>query len=62
MDAITHPCWDWSLDVVWDFQFPWILSDYDSEELNIDDPKTFRDLSKPIGVVNPNNEKEVREK
>ena len=44
------------------FQFPWILSDYTSSELNIDDPKVYRDLGKPIGAVNPQNEKEVREK
>ena len=44
------------------FQFPWVLCDYTSEELNIEDPKIYRDLSKPIGVVNEKNEKEVREK
>ena len=42
--------------------FPWILQDYTSDTLNLDDPSVFRDLSKPIGVVNPANEKEVREK
>ncbi|XP_077999760.1 WD repeat and FYVE domain-containing protein 3-like [Glandiceps talaboti] len=30
--------------------FPWILADYDSEELDLNDPKTFRDLSKPMGA------------
>eukprot|EP00961_Rhodomonas_salina_P032183 433881-Rhodomonas_salina.4 len=30
--------------------FPWILADYTSEKLDLLDPKTFRDLSKPIGV------------
>ncbi|KAA8497357.1 BEACH domain-containing protein lvsF [Porphyridium purpureum] len=25
--------------------FPWVLSDYESEELNLDDPKVYRDLS-----------------
>ncbi|PFH62827.1 hypothetical protein XA68_11608 [Ophiocordyceps unilateralis] len=29
--------------------FPWILADYSSEELDLDDPVTFRDLSKPMG-------------
>ncbi|KAF4587193.1 beige/BEACH domain protein [Ophiocordyceps camponoti-floridani] len=29
--------------------FPWILADYSSEELDLDDPATFRDLSKPMG-------------
>jgi len=31
--------------------FPWILADYTSNELHLDDPSTFRDLSKPIGML-----------
>lgn len=42
--------------------FPWILADYSSEVLDLANPATFRDLSKPIGVVNPKNEEEVRAK
>lgn len=42
--------------------FPWILADYTSDTLDLTNPKTFRDLSKPIGVVNPKNEAEVRSK
>uniref|UniRef100_A0A1A9X279 WD repeat and FYVE domain-containing protein 3 n=1 Tax=Glossina brevipalpis TaxID=37001 RepID=A0A1A9X279_9MUSC len=30
--------------------FPWILGDYDSEELDLTNPKTFRDFSKPMGA------------
>ncbi len=30
--------------------FPWILSDYDSEELDLSSSKTFRDFSKPMGA------------
>eukprot|EP00095_Tigriopus_kingsejongensis_P009945 maker-scaffold981_size73921-snap-gene-0.19 protein:Tk09945 transcript:maker-scaffold981_size73921-snap-gene-0.19-mRNA-1 annotation:"low quality protein: wd repeat and fyve domain-containing protein 3" len=30
--------------------FPWVLADYSSEELDLSDPKTFRDLSKPMGA------------
>ncbi|KAL7621392.1 beige protein-like 1 [Parahypoxylon ruwenzoriense] len=30
--------------------FPWVLADYTSDELNLDDPATFRDLSKPMGA------------
>lgn len=30
--------------------FPWILSDYDSEILDLSNPDTFRDLSKPMGA------------
>ncbi|KAI1178927.1 beige/BEACH domain-containing protein [Nemania sp. FL0916] len=30
--------------------FPWILADYTSDELNLEDPATFRDLSRPMGA------------
>lgn len=30
--------------------FPWILADYNSEKLNLTNPATFRDLSKPMGA------------
>lgn len=33
--------------------FPWVLADYTSRSLKLDDPETFRDLSKPIGAINP---------
>jgi hypothetical protein len=33
--------------------FPWILADYTSPKLDLNDPKSFRDLSKPIGAINP---------
>uniref|UniRef100_A0A672J5J7 Neurobeachin-like protein 2 n=1 Tax=Salarias fasciatus TaxID=181472 RepID=A0A672J5J7_SALFA len=42
--------------------FPWILCDYTSPILDLDDPAVFRDLSKPIGVVNPRHAQNVREK
>jgi hypothetical protein len=33
--------------------FPWILADYTSSELDLTKPEVFRDLSKPIGALNP---------
>ncbi|KAJ8676714.1 hypothetical protein QAD02_012501 [Eretmocerus hayati] len=30
--------------------FPWILADYDNEELDLNDPATFRDFSRPMGA------------
>ncbi|MEE6524566.1 hypothetical protein FKM82_024118 [Ascaphus truei] len=42
--------------------FPWILRDYVSETLDLSNPDVFRDLSKPIGVVNERHAKEVKEK
>ncbi|XP_056300146.1 neurobeachin-like protein 2 isoform X3 [Pseudoliparis swirei] len=42
--------------------FPWILCDYTSPILDLEDPAVFRDLSKPIGVVNSRHAQNVREK
>jgi hypothetical protein len=34
--------------------FPWVLSDYTSEEIpDLTDKNNFRDLSKPVGALNP---------
>lgn len=32
--------------------FPWILQDYHSERIQLDDPSVYRDLSKPVGALN----------
>ena len=42
--------------------FPWVLVDYTSEELRLDDPAVYRDLSKPIGVLNPERVDAIRER
>uniref|UniRef100_A0A3Q1D217 Neurobeachin-like protein 2 n=1 Tax=Amphiprion ocellaris TaxID=80972 RepID=A0A3Q1D217_AMPOC len=42
--------------------FPWVLCDYTSPDLDLENPAVFRDLSKPIGVVNPRHAQNVREK
>jgi hypothetical protein len=31
--------------------FPWVLADYTSEKLDLSNPATFRDLSKPVGAL-----------
>ncbi len=33
--------------------FPWVLADYTSAKLDLNDPAVFRDLSKPVGALNP---------
>ena len=33
--------------------FPWILADYTSEYLDLTKPESFRDLTKPVGALNP---------
>ncbi|GAB4815481.1 hypothetical protein N2152v2_002527 [Parachlorella kessleri] len=32
--------------------FPWVLADYSSPSLDLNDPASFRDLTKPIGALN----------
>jgi len=34
--------------------FPWVLSNYDSPELDLNNAANFRNLSLPIGALNPN--------
>ncbi|KDD72544.1 Beige/BEACH domain-containing protein, partial [Helicosporidium sp. ATCC 50920] len=33
--------------------FPWVLRDYASPALDLDDPAVYRDLSKPVGALEP---------
>ncbi|KAI9080258.1 hypothetical protein K1719_037652 [Acacia pycnantha] len=42
--------------------FPWVLADYESENLNLSDPKTFRRLDKPMGCQTPEGEDEFRKR
>lgn len=32
---------------------PWVVADYTSASLDLSDPASYRDLSKPIGALNP---------
>ena len=32
--------------------FPWVLTDYKSASIDLNDPSVYRDLSKPIGALN----------
>ncbi|XP_044255553.1 neurobeachin isoform X11 [Tribolium madens] len=34
--------------------FPWVLTNYETKELDLSQPSNYRDLSKPIGALNPN--------
>ena len=42
--------------------FPWVLCDYDSEEIDLNDPKIFRDLSKPMGALGKHRADQFRER
>lgn len=32
--------------------FPWVLADYTSSTIDLNDPAVYRDLSKPVGALN----------
>ncbi|KAJ9171294.1 hypothetical protein P3X46_014682 [Hevea brasiliensis] len=42
--------------------FPWILSDYCSKSLDLSDPSSYRDLSKPVGALNLDRLKKFQER
>jgi factor associated with neutral sphingomyelinase activation len=42
--------------------FPWVLADYTSATLDLSAPGTFRDLSKPMGALNPKRLASLRER
>ncbi|KAI9331227.1 BEACH domain-containing protein [Zopfochytrium polystomum] len=42
--------------------FPWILTDYTSKTIDLSDPAVYRDLSKPIGALDPQRLKQYIER
>ena len=42
--------------------FPWVLADYTSEELDLSNPKSFRDLTKPMGCQTLERQADFRER
>lgn len=42
--------------------YPWIIKDYTSETLDLDNPDTFRDLSKPIGTLGEERLQQLKER
>lgn len=42
--------------------FPWVIADYTSETLDLSNPKTFRDLSKPMGAQTEARAKQFKER
>ena len=42
--------------------FPWILSNYSSSELDLNDEKNYRDLTKPVGALNPERLNKLQER
>ena len=42
--------------------FPWVVADYSSDSLDLEDPTTFRDLTQPIGALNKSRLKKFQER
>jgi hypothetical protein len=42
--------------------FPWVIADYDSEEIDLNDPKTYRDLSKPMGALGSDRARQFKDR
>jgi len=42
--------------------FPWILKNYETESIDLNDATNYRDLSKPIGALNPQREAQFKER
>ncbi|XP_060218692.1 BEACH domain-containing protein C2 [Lycium barbarum] len=42
--------------------FPWIISDFTSADLDIANPSSYRDLSKPVGALNPDRLRKFQER
>ena len=42
--------------------FPWVIADYESENLDLSDPKTFRKLEKPMGCQTLEGEEEFKKR
>jgi hypothetical protein len=42
--------------------FPHVLADYESRALNLDEARSYRDLTKPMGALNPTRLEELKER
>ena len=40
--------------------FPWIITDYTSDSIDLNDEKLYRDLTKPVGILNPKKAEEIQ--
>ncbi|KAL8669327.1 MAG: hypothetical protein Q9168_006073 [Polycauliona sp. 1 TL-2023] len=42
--------------------FPWVIADYKSDELDLTDPRSFRDLTKPMGCQTPERQADFKDR
>ena len=42
--------------------FPWVITDFESDKLDLDNPSVYRDLTKPCGAINQKKADEVKKR
>ncbi len=42
--------------------FPWVLTNYESKEIDLEDIRNYRDLSKPVGALNESRIQKIRDR
>lgn len=42
--------------------FPWVIADYESDDIDLENPKSFRDLSKPMGGLGAERARQFKER
>jgi len=42
--------------------FPWVITDFESKTLDLNDPSVYRDLSKPCGAINEKKAEEIKKR
>lgn len=62
LPALTAPPACWALALLQYPVMPWVLGDYASPSLDLCDPAAYRDLSKPVGALNPRRLDMLRER
>lgn len=68
LDNFKHFFWNKSLadrtveDLTQYPVFPWVLTDYTSNKIDINDESIYRDLSKPMGALNPERLERLKER
>ena len=40
--------------------FPWVITDYTSDTIDLENGTLYRDLSKPVGILNPKKAEEIQ--
>ena len=42
--------------------FPWVITDFESDSIDLENPEIYRDLSKPVGAINEKKAEEIKKR